>query len=202
MCAWDVNVTAVQQVFGANEAVRVVMDVLDAGGGAAMAAETLVRQAVRRAMDGPDGDADNTTAAVLSFHVPSPSTIANGGGSSSGQSSGLLDHQLSTAGFSAAGLSEAALSEGGSTHGGSAYGGSAYGGSGIFEGGAHGGYSAELHPPGSMQIGVRGVIPEDGGAGGAPGILASGGSAHGGTAFGSGARCLDGPHHPRLSSSV
>ena len=52
------------QVFGANEAVRLVMDVVDGGGSAAEAAQALVRQAVRRAMEGPDGDADNTTAVV------------------------------------------------------------------------------------------------------------------------------------------
>jgi len=52
------------QVFGANEAVRLVMDVLDGGGSAAEAAQALVREAVRRAMEGPDGDADNTTAVV------------------------------------------------------------------------------------------------------------------------------------------
>jgi len=51
-------------VFGANEAVRLVMDVLDGGGSAAEAAQALVREAVRRAMEGPDGDADNTTAVV------------------------------------------------------------------------------------------------------------------------------------------
>jgi hypothetical protein len=180
----QLKVTDISQVFGANEAVRVVMDVLDAGGGAAMAAETLVLEAVRRAMDGPEGDADNTTAVVLALAVPPPPPppLANGG-SSSAQSSGQLEHQLSTAGFSTAGLSG---SEGGSTHGGSVFGGSSHGGSGIFDGSTH----------------VRGVIPEDGGGGAAHGILVYGGSAHGGTAFGGAARCLDGPHHPRLSSSV
>ena len=191
------GVTTKSQVFGANEAVRIVMDVLDAGGGAAMAAETLVREAVRRAMDGPDGDADNTTAAVLAFAVP-PSPLANGD-SSSAQSSGQLEYQLSTAGFSTAGLSG---SEGGSAHSGSVYGGSSHGGSGVFDGNTQGGYSAELHPPGAIHIGVRGMIPEDGGCTAAHGIVAYGGSAHGGTAFGGAARCLDGPHHPRLSSSV
>ena len=51
-------------MFGANEAVRLVMDVVDGGGSAADAAQTLVRQAVRRALEGPDSDADNTTAVV------------------------------------------------------------------------------------------------------------------------------------------
>lgn len=50
-----------------SEAVALVMRALDSGRTAQQAAEALVAHAVEMALDGPDCDADNTSAVVIAF---------------------------------------------------------------------------------------------------------------------------------------
>lgn len=54
--------------FCANEAVNFVMALVEQeGSSATTAAERLCQEAVDRAIDGPDGEADNTSAVVVIF---------------------------------------------------------------------------------------------------------------------------------------
>lgn len=64
--------TGVWDVFGPNEAVELVMDAVEEGLNAAAAAQRLCQEAVDRAIDGEDGEADNTSAAVIIFKQPPP----------------------------------------------------------------------------------------------------------------------------------
>lgn len=57
----------VWDVFGPNEAVELVMEVAERSGSAFTAAEQLCREAVDRAIDSEDGEADNTSAVVVIF---------------------------------------------------------------------------------------------------------------------------------------
>lgn len=57
----------VWDVMDSREAANRVMDVISGGGSAAEAAQQLVQDTVMLAECSPDGDADNTTAVVMTF---------------------------------------------------------------------------------------------------------------------------------------
>lgn len=65
-CAFT-TCAGVWDVFSPNEAVELVMWMTEEGSNAAAAAEQLCHEAVERAIDSEDGEADNTSAAVLLF---------------------------------------------------------------------------------------------------------------------------------------
>jgi len=64
------NNAGVWDVFGPNEAVELVMEVAERGNSALTAAEQLCREAIDRAIDSEDGEADNTSAVVVIFRPP------------------------------------------------------------------------------------------------------------------------------------